>query len=177
MKLQEKLKLYQETLKKDEPTNAFNPWAFIFNSFYYFYHDVSFGKFLAYFLATPLLFILFVLLKATPAAAFFTAVLAVRTVAGFRANIDLKKHMKEFVDKYKNVDFNPQPVVYFSVPLTRLFFASLISFGLYDVYWAYKNWQAVRRCGREYNIIPFCRSWLFGIFFIFPLFLRMKKKF
>ncbi len=71
MKLQEKLKLYQETLKKDEPTNAFNPWAFIFNSFYYFYHDVSFGKFLAYFLATPLLFILFVLLKATPAAAFF----------------------------------------------------------------------------------------------------------
>lgn len=25
MKLQEKLKLYQETLKKDEPTNAFNP--------------------------------------------------------------------------------------------------------------------------------------------------------
>ena len=175
MKLQEKLKLYQETLKKDEPTNAFNPWAFIFNSFYYFYHDVSFGKFLAYFLATPLLFILFVLLKATPAAAFFTAVLAVRTLAGFRANIDLKKHMKEFVDKYKNVDFNPQPVVYFSVPLTRLFFASLISFGLYDVYWAYKNWQAVRRCGREYNIIPFCRSWLFGIFFIFPLFLRIKK--
>ena len=56
MKLQEKLKLYQETLKKDEPTNAFNPRAFIFNSFYYFYHDVSFGKFLAYFLATPLLF-------------------------------------------------------------------------------------------------------------------------
>lgn len=85
--------------------------------------------------------------------------------------------MKEFVDEYKDVDFNPQPVVYFSVPLTRLFFASLISFGLYEVYWAYKNWQAVRRCGREYNIIPFCRSWLFGIFFIFPLFLRMKKSF
>lgn len=140
MKLQEKLKLYQETLKKDEPANVFNPRAFIFNSFYYFYHDVSFGKFLAYFLATPLLFALFVLLKATPVAAFFTAVLAVRTVAGFRANIDLKKHMKEFVDEYKDVDFNPQPVVYFSVPLTRLFFASLISFGLYDVYWAYKNW-------------------------------------
>lgn len=177
MKLQEKLKLYQETLKKDEPANVFNPRAFVFNSFYYFYHDVSFGKFLAYFLATPLLFALFVLLKATPVAAFFTAVLAVRTVAGFRANIDLKKHMKEFVDEYKDVDFNPQPVVYFSVPLTRLFFASLISFGLYEVYWAYKNWQAVRRCDREYNIIPFCRSWLFGIFFIFPLFLRMKKSF
>lgn len=28
MKLQEKLKLYQETLKKDEPTNAFNPPGF-----------------------------------------------------------------------------------------------------------------------------------------------------
>ena len=69
MKLQEKLKLYQETLKKDEPANVFNPRAFVFNSFYYFYHDVSFGKFLAYFLATPLLFALFVLLKATPVAA------------------------------------------------------------------------------------------------------------
>lgn len=117
------------------------------------------------------------LLKATPAAAFFTAVLAVRTVAGFRANIDLKKHMKEFVDEYKDVDFNPQPVVYFSVPLTRLFFASLISFGLYDVYWAYKNWQAVRSCGREYNIIPFCRSWLFGIFFHFSAVFENEKKF
>ena len=70
MKLQEKLKLYQETLKKDEPANVFNPRAFVFNSFYYFYHDVSFGKFLAYFLATPLLFALFVLLKATPVAPF-----------------------------------------------------------------------------------------------------------
>ena len=38
MKLQEKLKLYQETLKKDEPANVFNPRAFVFNSFYYFYH-------------------------------------------------------------------------------------------------------------------------------------------
>lgn len=176
MKLQEKLKLYQETLKKDEPANAFNPRAFVFNSFYYFYHDVSFGKFLAYFLATPLLFILFVLLKATPAAAFFTAVLAVRTVAGFRANIDLKKHMEKFVNEYKDIDFNPQPLIYFSVSLTRLFFASLFTAGIYDIYWAYKNWQAVRKYNRE-NIVPFCRSWLFGLIFIYPLFLRMKKSF
>lgn len=177
MKLQEKLKLYQEILKKDEPANAFNPRAFVFNSFYYFYKDIAFGKFLAYFLATPLLFVLFAALKVPPATAFLTAFLAVRTVAGFRANIDLKQHMEEFVNKYKDIDFNPRPVVYFSVSLPRLFFASLISFGLYEVYWAYKNWQAIRRDGREYNITPFCRSWLFGIFFIFPLFSRMKKSF
>ena len=32
----EQLKYYQEILRKDEPVNTFNPWAFIFNSFYYF---------------------------------------------------------------------------------------------------------------------------------------------
>lgn len=177
MKLQEKLKLYQETLKKDEPANVFNPRAFVFNSFYYFYHDVSFGKFLAYFLATPLLFALFVLLKATPVAAFFTAVLVVRTVAGFRANIDLKKHMKEFVDKYKNVDFNPQPVVYFSVPLTRLFFASLISFGLYDVYWAYKKLAGrpqLRQGIQHHSVLP---QLAFRHFFHFSAVFENEKKF
>lgn len=176
MNLQEQIQSYQEILKKDEPLNTFNPWAFIFNSFYYLYKDIAFGKFVIYFLATPLLFVLLAMFNATPAAAFFAAVLAVRTVAGFRANIDLKQHMEQFVAQYKDIRLEPQPIVYFSVSLTRLFFASLFTAGIYDIYWAYKNWQAVRKYNRE-NIVPFCRSWLFGLIFIYPLFLRMKKSF
>lgn len=172
----ERLKSYQEILRKDEPVNTFNPWAFIFNSFYYFWKDLGLLLFAAYALATPLLFVVMVLVKIPPQAALITAVLVVRTTAGLRANTDIRNRMKNFVAKYKN--FQPEkeePVVYFSVSRLRLFLASLLSLGIYDVYWAYKNWDAIRNYKKDTSIYPFFRSWFFGIFFIYPLFSQIKQ--
>lgn len=172
----EKLKSYQEILRKDEPVDTFNLWAFIFNSFYYLWKDLGLLLFAVYAFATPLLFVIMLLIKIEPQIALTAAILLVRTTAGLRANIDIRNHMERFVAKYK--DFKPEkeePVVYFSVSLLRLFLASLFSFGLYDVYWAYKNWEAVRNYKKDDSIYPFFRSWFFGIFYIYPLFSQIKQ--
>ena len=90
----EQLKYYQEILRKDEPVNTFNPWAFIFNSFYYFWKDLGLLLFAAYAFATPLLFVSMLLVKIPPQAALITAVLVVRTTAGLRADTDIRNHIK-----------------------------------------------------------------------------------
>ena len=177
MKYQQKLEEYQTILQKNEPTAVFNWGAFIFNSFYYLWKDISIGKFFIYFLATPLLILSFGQAQINPEAALLIPILIVRIIAGFRANIDIKIRMQKFVDFYKKNGTEPEPVVYFSVSPIRLFFLSIITLGIYDIYWIYKNWQAVRKYEKDYEITPFFRSWLFGVFFIYPLFSRMKKSF
>lgn len=53
-----------------------------------------------------------------------------------------------------------------------LFAASLVTVGLYDVYWVYKNWVAVRDAGGK-KISPFWRT-VFTVFYIYPLFRIMQ---
>ena len=68
-------------------------------------------------------------------------------------------------------------ISYFSVSCLRLFVFTVLSLNLYPVYLEYKNWQAIKKEGNQPKIMPFFRSWLFGILFIIPLFLRMRKSF
>ena len=68
-------------------------------------------------------------------------------------------------------------IIYFSVSCLRLLVFSFLSLNIYPVYLEYKNWQAIKKDGNEPKIMPFFRSWLFGILFIIPLFLRMRKSF
>ncbi len=55
------------------------------------------------------------------------------------------------------------------MPVKRLLISSVVSGGLYQIYWMYKNWQAVRRDTRDNQISPVVRGWLLGIFYIYPL--------
>ena len=166
----------QQQIKRQPATGGtfarFNMRAFIFNSFYYFYHGIRSDRFWLFFSATPALTYLLLKTGLPVIAAATAAVLAVRIIAAFRADGDIQRQREENAYPPKET-----PTPWFSVSLTRVLLFSVVTFDLYSLYLAYKNWQAVRSCGREYNIIPFCRSWLFGIFFIFPLFLRMKKSF
>ncbi len=174
---QQKLEEYKKILQKDEPLDTFNWGAFIFNSFYYLWKDISIWKFFIYFLATPFLIFLFSQTQINPYFSIFMSVFSVRIVAGFRANHDLKIHMQKFVDYYQKNGTDIQPTVYFSISLTRLFFLSIFTFGIYDIYWAYKNWVCVKKYEKDNSIVPFFRSWVFGVLFIYPLFLRMKTSF
>ena len=110
-------------------STLFNPWAFIFNSFYYFWKDLGLLLFAAYAFATPLLFVSMLLVKIPPQAALITAVLVVRTTAGLRADTDIRNHIKKFVAKYKDFKFEKEePVVlffHFSVAAVFGFLAQL----------------------------------------------------
>jgi hypothetical protein len=53
-----------------------------------------------------------------------------------------------------------------------LFVASLFTVGLYDVYWFYKNWAAVRDATGQ-KLSPFWRT-VFTVFYAYPLFKIMN---
>ncbi|HRH55428.1 MAG TPA: hypothetical protein PK609_01005 [Candidatus Paceibacterota bacterium] len=69
---------------------------------------------------------------------------------------------------------HPKPV-YYAVSLRRLILLSLISAGLYDLYWMYRNWKAIQKA-EEREILPFWRAF-FGIFYCYPLFRHMVRSF
>jgi len=52
-----------------------------------------------------------------------------------------------------------------------LFVVSLVTAGLYDVYWMYQNWAAVRDASGK-KLSPFWRT-IFAIFYTYPLFKLM----
>lgn len=63
---------------------------------------------------------------------------------------------------------------FFAISGSRLFWLTIFSLGLYQLYWFYKNWQALRNNGLKIN--PVIRAWIFPFFFAFPLFLNIKNK-
>ena len=57
--------------------------------------------------------------------------------------------------------------VFLHIPVSRLIVMSILSCGLYEIYWIYKNWRYLNeRDGM--NIKPFWRGW-FGIFYCHSL--------
>jgi glutaredoxin len=66
---------------------------------------------------------------------------------------------------------NKKPL-YFPVSKLKLILMSLFTFGLYEVYWFYKNWKLIKtRTGQ--NLSPFWRAF-FSIIFCYPLFKHIQ---
>ena len=63
--------------------------------------------------------------------------------------------------------------IYFYISIPRLIFMCIISFGLYEIYWIYKNWKFIKKRD-EQDISPFWRG-IFGIFFYYSLLKRIKN--
>ena len=60
---------------------------------------------------------------------------------------------------------------FFAVSLPKLAIMSIFSFGLYQVYWFYRNWQLIeKREGRDFALMA--RA-LFSVFFCYRLFARV----
>ena len=63
---------------------------------------------------------------------------------------------------------------YFSITPLKMFLCSFCTMGLYDLYWAYRNWETIKKNKKE-NINPILRSWFFDAIFIGPLLVRIIK--
>ena len=77
----------------------------------------------------------------------------------------------EEMDDEISTDTNSDNIKYFSVSLGKLATLSVATFGLYELYWFYKNWQAVEEQGKE-KISPFWRTF-FTLIFCYGLFKRV----
>ena len=85
------------------------------------------------------------------------------------------KRLKKYIKDSKS----RQPanrIIYFSISITRLVVLSIFTFGLYHVYWMYKNWKAVK-IYNDKEVVPVLRSWFFGIFFVYRLLKKMNLSF
>ncbi len=63
--------------------------------------------------------------------------------------------------------------LYFPVSVPKLVVMSLCTFGLYELYWFYKNWQVEKQRTKE-DLLPFWRT-LFFFFFCYSLFRRIGE--
>ena len=61
---------------------------------------------------------------------------------------------------------------FFAVPVWKLALMSFFTFGIYEFYWFYRNWQRIR-VREQVNISPFCRAF-FGVIFCYSCFERIK---
>lgn len=59
------------------------------------------------------------------------------------------------------------------IPVSRLILMSIVSFGVYEMYWIYKNWRYVKERD-NLDIRPFWRGW-FGIFYCHSLLRRIHE--
>jgi len=64
------------------------------------------------------------------------------------------------------------PVEYFYTPLGRFLLFHFFTLGLYDIYWFYKNWIAIKKASGIKRIYPIRRS-LFAVFFCWGLFKKI----
>ena len=70
---------------------------------------------------------------------------------------------------------HPSPVVYFGVPMAYLTALCLLTLGIYQIYWFYKNWAAVKKAKGIRGIYPFWRA-LFSALFCWSLFKRIRNE-
>jgi hypothetical protein len=66
-----------------------------------------------------------------------------------------------------------QPL-FFSVSALKLIVLSTCTFGLYEIYWFYRNWQLIKH-HEQSDIWPAARS-IFGTIFCYSLFRRVRER-
>ncbi|MFC1485467.1 zinc ribbon domain-containing protein [Candidatus Latescibacterota bacterium] len=82
---------------------------------------------------------------------------------------DSEPHKMDIIPPTKE-KMNP---IFFSVSIKKLIIMSLCTFGIYEIYWFYKNWKLIKE-RTEQKMLPFWRA-VFAIFFCYPLFKSIKN--
>lgn len=64
-------------------------------------------------------------------------------------------------------------IEYYAISPNRLVLFSILTFGAYEIYWFYKNWQAIKKFEGQ-KISPFWRT-IFAVFFCHGLFKKILE--
>jgi len=75
------------------------------------------------------------------------------------------------VDKFSKTP--DDAIKYFTASTFKLIFMSIVTFGLYNIYWFYKNWLVIKKFENT-KIMPFWRA-LFSSIFAYFMFKRIQK--
>lgn len=171
--VQDMVARYRKDLAK--PASSFNIWAFIFNSFYLLFGGAPLsGLFL--FFGQAILLINIPLIKSLDADAqiilLLSIVFVIRLLNGFLGESYTRRMKAKFVAENEDADTN-RIVNFVYVPLWRVALFSILSFGLYAIFWAYMQWKTIKR-DTKYNVSPLGRA-IFNGLFIWALIYRLQK--
>ena len=90
-----------------------------------------------------------------------------------RAIYDLVKEALCQRSKKSNINSNSIVPIFFPVTLSKLIIMCICTFGLYEIYWFYRNWKFLQEKD-DLDISPFWRAW-FVIFYCYSLFKNVKE--
>jgi hypothetical protein len=77
------------------------------------------------------------------------------------------------LQNYGNQKNESQTPLFLYIPISRLILLSILSFGIYQAYWIYKNWWFINKRDKQ-KIQPFWRG-IFGILFCHSLLRRIHE--
>lgn len=72
-----------------------------------------------------------------------------------------------------NLSDNQEKIEFFSIPIGRLILFSILTFGIYEIYWFYKNWEAIKKYDNQ-KISPLGRA-IFAVFYCYSLFKKVLE--
>ncbi|MBQ8481423.1 MAG: hypothetical protein IJ532_02675 [Alphaproteobacteria bacterium] len=172
------VKIYEKELKDNKGKKKyFNVWGFLFSAFYFAY--IGSPWFFMLFALLPWIFMVVLIPFADIIVSGenkdFTVIcgfLISHIIAGVVAGMTEIKYKEKYVEQNKNIDTS-KPAEYFAIPLWRLFLFTFITFGLYTLYWGYRNWKSYKEATSD-NVTPVMRAVFFNI--VAPsLFVKMEK--
>ena len=166
MRTDVRLALFQKYISENTKKRIFSPYAFIFNSLYYLAFGM-YGWFTGYFFGTLLLIVAGIALLGSWWVIPSFLILS-RVINAFTAEKIKTKYMQKFIAKNQDVNYS-KPIVFYQSSVKKLVFASVLSCGLFEFYWMYKNWKNIRQDAKDNEIYPIFQSWVLGIFFVWPL--------
>lgn len=97
------------------------------------------------------------------------AVLIFYTVGWKSHNPKAQKESKSLTENKENKEVIE--IEYFNISPGKLVFLSIITFGIYELYWFYKNWEAVKKIENK-KISPLGRA-IFAVFYCYELFKKI----
>ena len=156
-------------MKQRRYDGTFNIFAFIFSSLYFGYKNL--GGYFILFLFLPFLFYMVFGLFINEGAALLCGWLTTHIIAGFTANPICRRDEAKYEKKYGQIDTS-KPAEYFAIPLWRLVLFTLLSGGVYMLYWGYRNWKSYQKATND-DVSPASNAFFFNLTVI-PLFSKMS---
>lgn len=84
------------------------------------------------------------------------------------------KNRAEFEVRPDTPEQPDTPVMYFDISKKRMFLCSVLTLGVYNLYWMYQNWEALKTAKKDRSIGPLCHT-VFWMFYLYSLFKKIFK--
>ncbi len=168
---EQRVRAYRYYLSLSKVKRRFSSfWAFVLGSFYFlacgsFWQALIFGclEWIGCFvLAKPFLF-----WDDSLGGDFWAFLLSVHLVMAVLAPFLIQKYRRRYVEKFGLANSRAEGISYFYISEKRVFWLSLLSFGIYNIYWNYRQWKEVREKTGE-DILPLWRG-IFNAFWLVSL--------